>query len=117
MSEEGVKPRGTTLKANRSLLDGGKFALGLSIGGSVVLVLAIWLSLTDVFKPGDSTLLGAVVGGFLAGFISLIATILTNYFMLRDSEARKIDELETIALSCFQKLHSTRDTMVKAYRH
>ncbi|MFM7653991.1 MAG: hypothetical protein ACKO56_01200 [Paracoccaceae bacterium] len=117
MSESLTKSQNAARHSEQSLLNGGQFALGLVTGGTVVLVFSIWLSMEQLSKPGDSTLTGAIIGGFLAGSISLIATVLTNYFMIKDSSIRKAEELERVASSSFQKLHSTRDTLVKVYRH
>ncbi|WP_299698992.1 hypothetical protein [uncultured Tateyamaria sp.] len=100
-----------------SLLDGGRFALGVTIGFLIAVLFALLLGELDYEFWDNDTLLGALIGGGLAGFFAIAATAMANFQQAKVTEAAKRQELETIAFAVFSRLNDLFDSITKSYRH
>lgn len=101
----------------RQLLDGGRFALGLTVGFIVSIFLFLLLDVSDIGVRTDTTLFGAVLGGILAGSTALASTVLSNYYLLKQQPEEAAYADQNIALGILTKLHEARDVFVKSFRH
>jgi hypothetical protein len=113
----GVKIGSQNLFTSIRLLEGARFALGLVVGFTASVFLFLLLDMADLGVAVDSTLLGAVIGGILAGSTALLATLVTSYFLLVENSNKEKAQDEVKALSIYIKVHSARDSIVKSYRH
>ena len=91
--------------------------MGLAIGFTVSVFLFLFLDMADLGVAVDSSLLGAIIGGVLAGSTALIATLVTCYFLLVESVNKEKALDEAKVLSIYLKSHAARDAIVKSYRH
>lgn len=100
-----------------SLLYDGKFALGITLGALSLLLFALLGGYLGVKVFENNTLFGAIIGGILAGSFSLIATLLTNFFLYKRDEKDRRNMQEASLSSLLLKTNDFVDLVVKCYRH
>ncbi|MBN7786392.1 hypothetical protein JYP51_15810 [Ponticoccus gilvus] len=99
-----------------TLLDQGNFALGLVCGICLTSIAFLFYDYYDIIVS-DKTLLGAIIGGGIAGLASLCTALVAVYFSIKDSQEKKKHGLASSAFSAFQKSTELLDTITKTYHH
>lgn len=96
--------------------EGGQLALGVAIGFLSTVLFIVTFDQLDQTNV-DRTILGAIIGGFLAGLFGVVAAMISGLYAKDQAARRKAMNEEVILHSILTKLIDLKDLVTKQKRH